>query len=56
MTQKELEAKFGSLARRVISDKQVMKIIDIINCLEELSDVRELAPTFCQTRMGKPEI
>ncbi|MFC1964728.1 MmgE/PrpD family protein [Chloroflexota bacterium] len=46
MTQEEIEGKFRSMARRVISDKQAERIIDIINNLDELDNIKELTREF----------
>ena len=49
MTQDELEAKFIDMARRVVSDKQVERIIDTVNNLEELGNLRELTRDFSKS-------
>lgn len=42
LTREEIEGKLRTASRGVLSDAAVKRIIDIVNGLEELSDVREL--------------
>ncbi|MFC1965203.1 MmgE/PrpD family protein, partial [Chloroflexota bacterium] len=49
MTQEELETKFSNMAKLIVGDKQAEKIIDIVNHLEELSDLKELTREFARS-------
>ncbi|MFC1964421.1 MmgE/PrpD family protein [Chloroflexota bacterium] len=49
MTQEEIEAKFRSMARRVVNDKQVARTIDLVNHLEELNNIKELSRDFVKS-------
>lgn len=48
MSQKELNEKFTSLAGRVISEKQIKDIINVVNNLEAVEDIRKVTALFKQ--------
>ena len=49
LTQEEIETKFRNMATLVVSDKQRETIIDIVNHLEDLGNVRELTREFARS-------